>query len=185
MGILFTKYKCTVNFKIISSKLTEIQNSNDGITFLSSNKVPLELIEQFIQNQEIVKSILKERYNEDIETYTRNGLESLLDERPNLLSKFFQLIVDSNSGQLIGRLDVTVIGNSARLESLFVNEAYSRRNLSKWLIGSAILQLRNNEKVKIIEANTDGKNEFALKSLKAFDFFHKYSIDNFLNAIKE
>ena len=183
MGVLFTKYKCTINFEFLSNKLNEIQNANEDLDFFSSNNVPFRLIEQFIQSQEIVKSILHERYNEDIETYTNAGLQTLLNISPSFFSKGFQLIVDRNSNQLVGRLDMTIIGKTARLETLFVNETYSRRRLGKWLIGSALLQLRDNEEIKIIETNTDEKNEFALKSLKTYDFFHKYTIDNFLKAI--
>lgn len=185
MGVLFTKYRCTINFEFLSNKLTEIQNENGELEFISGNNVPQELIEQFIQTQELVKSILLERYNEEIETYTNNGLQTLLNTAPSLLSKGFQLIVDRNSNQLVGRLDMTVISKTARLETLFVNETYSRRSLGKWLIGSALLQLKDNENIKIIETNTDEKNEFALKSLKAYDFFHKYTIDHFLKALNQ
>jgi hypothetical protein len=185
MGILFTKYRCTINFEVLSNKLIEIQNANQDLEFISGKNVPQDLIEQFIQTQERVKSILLVKYNEEIETYTNTGLQTLLNSAPSLISKRFQLIVDRNPNQLVGRLDMTIIGKIARLETLFVNETFSNRGLGKWLIGSALLQLRDNENIKIIETNTDGNNEFALKSLKAYDFFHKYTIDHFLNAINQ
>ncbi|NDP28131.1 MAG: hypothetical protein GZ087_12000 [Flavobacterium sp.] len=184
MGILFTKYKCTINFEFLSNKLAEIQSANVDLEFISDSRVPSELIGPFIQTQEEVKAILLEKFNEEIETYTNSGLLSLLDSLPTYLSKGFQLIVDRATQQLVGRLDMTIVGKSARLETLFVNEKYAQRGLSKWLIGSALLQLKDNENIKVIETNTDERNEFALKALKVYDFFYKYTIENFLKALQ-
>ena len=116
---------------------------------------------------------------------SKTGLQLLHENPSSPLNKEFQLIVDIASLEIIGRLDMTIAGREARLETLYVNAEYSGRGFGNWLIGAALLQLNKYNKVSFIEANTDPKNIFALKALNAFDFFHKTSIDKFLNNIIE
>lgn len=180
MGILFTKYKCTINFENLKKSLTIIQDQNKDLEFISGNSIPANLINHFIQSQEKVKNIIYASYKEVIESYTAESLQKLITDKPILLSKSFHIIVDTTLKEFAGRLDVTIFGKNARLETLFVDETYCKRRLGTWLIGAALLHLQNNNDVIEIEANTDESNEFALKTLRKYDFFHKYAIDNLL-----
>lgn len=184
MGVPLIKYSCTINNQFLLTKLDEIEQSNSDLNFLVLETIPTELINTFLEQQIVLKEHLKLTYDENIDEYTFENLTILNEGIETLLCKRFALITTEND-QLVARLDCTKLGSTVRLETLYVSPHYRGKKLGLWLVGKLMLHCKEElTDVKLFETNTDQYNDNALKILKKYNFYVKYTIDELIKNRK-
>lgn len=180
MGVPLFKYACTINDEVLLIRLNEIEQSNSSLNFQVLKTVPQNLIEPFLRQQEVVKEYLKETYDEDIEEYSIQNLNSLNEGLESILKKRFAIITNENN-EIIARLDCTVEENKVRLETLYVSPEYRGKKLGLWLVGKLMLHCKEEfPDIKLFETNTDQNNDSALKVLNSYRFYVKYTIEQLI-----
>ena len=184
MGVPLFKNVCTINNDILLSKLNEIEQSNSELNFFVSKTVNSELINSFLIQQELLKNHLRDTYGEEIEEYTFEYLNGLNNGVASVFEKGFALIAD-NRNNIIGRLDYTKETTTIRLETLYVSNDYRGKKLGLWLVGKLMLFCKNEfDNIKLFETNTDENNDSALKILKSYNFYVKYTIEQLIQNRK-
>jgi ribosomal protein S18 acetylase RimI-like enzyme len=90
-------------------------------------------------------------------------------------------IITNNNKEIVARLDCTIQGTTVRLETLYVSPESRGRNFGSWLVGKLMLSTKEEfSQIKLFETNTDQYNDNALKILKKYNFYVKYTIDELI-----